>query len=114
MAALTRFSNRIIAITGAYGGFGREIVQKVKDEGGKIIAIGRNESELKNLQNQQGGGSSNCEIVCADLMTESGQKDIIDAMIQYNADSLVNNAGIFRENLCTDFDRREYDDAIAS
>jgi len=102
-----RFAGRKVAVTGAYGGFGREMVQRIKTEGGSIIAIGRRADELQKLQETHGVDS--CDIVVSDLSTESGQKDIVNALIDLNADSLVNNAGIFKENLATDIGREEYD-----
>eukprot|EP00483_Globobulimina_turgida_P008486 UN08503 len=98
-----RFTNRIIGITGAYGGFGRELVKKITDEGGKVIAIGRDVQQLKNIQKQY-----SCYIVVADLALITDQKKVIQALIDLQADALVNNAGIFIEGDCTEFKRDSY------
>ena len=87
-------------------------MQRIAKEGGKIVAIGRREDELKKLQDQH--GAALCEIVVADLSTQRGQDGVVDALIEHSADSLVNNAGVFRENLCTDFGRDEFEEIMST
>lgn len=90
---LGRFSNRVIGITGAYGGFGREMVQRITTEQGRVVAIGRDKKKLDLLCNE-----FECECIKADLSTDEGQDMVIEGLIKFKADSLINNAGVFKEN----------------
>ena len=43
--------NKIIVITGATGGIGREIVKNLDEEGARLVLVSKSEEELKNLTN---------------------------------------------------------------
>ena len=106
-----RFQNRRIGITGAYGGFAREISDQIVLEGGTVIGLGRNETELSKLKEKYG---AHFESVPCDVSDEKGQTAAVDGLIKYSADSLVNNAGIFRESLFLDLSRKDYKDILAT
>mmetsp|Transcript_101379 Transcript_101379/g.124106 ORF Transcript_101379/g.124106 Transcript_101379/m.124106 type:complete len:321 (-) Transcript_101379:127-1089(-) len=90
-----RFNGRTIGITGAYGGFAREIVRQIILEGGNIVAIGRNMDKLNELKSEY--GNDRVSVVGCDISNEDGQNKAVDGLIEYKADSLVNNAGAFKE-----------------
>ena len=46
------FKNKKVLITGATGGIGNSIVEKMDELGASIIATGTNEEKLKNLSNK--------------------------------------------------------------
>ena len=91
-----RLKNKVIVITGASAGMGREMTRKFAEEGAKVVAVARRREVLENLQKECRGLPGEVEIYAGDC----GQKDVCEGMVQYAVDTfgrldgLVNNAGI--------------------
>ena len=89
--------NRNIVITGASGGIGNSIVEKLSESGANILATGTKTEKLDELKNK----FNNIKILKFDI----SQSDQIEKFIE-NAtnelgglDCIVNNAGITQDNL---------------
>ncbi|MBL0686541.1 MAG: SDR family NAD(P)-dependent oxidoreductase [Sulfurospirillum sp.] len=85
---------KIVLVTGASSGFGRETVKMFAKDGYKIIAIGRRQERLKELKKEL----SECDIYTISLDIRD-KKEVFDAIenlpLEYkNIDILVNNAGL--------------------
>lgn len=81
--------NKTILITGATSGIGLEIVKEVIQAGGKVIATGRNQAKLKELQQEF---KDAIEVFPADLT----QQVAIEQLVEFcpKIDGFVNSAGI--------------------
>lgn len=89
-------SNKIILLTGATRGIGREIALAFAGHGGKLVLAGRNEEALEETRAgvERAGGEA---IVFAGDVTDAGWRQaIVDKTIQTygGLDILVNNAGV--------------------
>src|SRR3989304_1722877 len=86
--------NKIVVVTGATGGIGRELVKELDREEAKLILISKSEDELKNLVNSlKGKGNSYfvCDFANQDQVQELSKK----LFKEYpSIDLLVNTAGI--------------------
>lgn len=86
--------NKVVVITGATGGIGRELVKRLDSNGAKLILVSKNESELSNLLKSL----SNKESVYF-VSDFSNQKETIDTAQKISSnypsiDILINAAGI--------------------
>jgi NADP-dependent 3-hydroxy acid dehydrogenase YdfG len=87
---------RVIVITGAAGGFGRLVAERVAALGGKVVAADVNEPELKAVSDAitQRGGTATA--VVADVTSRSQMAGLAaQAVERFGAiDVMVNNAGV--------------------
>ena len=91
-----RFKDKVIIVTGATSGIGKETAMRAAMEGGKVVLAGRRKelgeeivSEIKN----RGGEAS---FVQVDLSKEECAKELIDKAVDIygRLDIAINNAGI--------------------
>ena len=87
-----------IIVTGASGGIGNSIIEKLNQAGANILASGTRSEKLDELKNKYG----NLKILKFDI----SQSDKIDEFVENainelggNLDCLINNAGITQDNL---------------
>ena len=87
-----------IIVTGASGGIGKSIVEKLHKYGAKILATGTNEEKLNKLKNEL----KDIEILSFDISNHEKIEEFIEnatAKLGGNLDCIVNNAGITKDNL---------------
>ena len=87
-----------IIVTGASGGIGKSIVEKLYKHGAKILATGTNEEKLNKLKNEL----KDIEILSFDISNHEKIEEFIEnatAKLGGNLDCIVNNAGITKDNL---------------
>lgn len=85
-------SGRVILVTGASSGIGKQICFSVAGQGGSIIATGRNENNLKELiVNLPGKGH---DFILADLTSEGDRKELVQKLPVING--LVYSAGVVK------------------
>tara|TARA_X000000950_G_scaffold288874_1_gene408040 strand:+ start:929 stop:1666 length:738 start_codon:yes stop_codon:yes gene_type:complete len=92
------FSDKNIIVTGASGGIGNSIVQKLSDNGANILASGTKEEKLKELKSK----FKNVEIIKFDISNSEKIEEFIDnatSKFDGNLDCIVNNAGVTQDNL---------------
>ena len=99
--------NKICIVTGATGGLGKEIINKMIEDKVKIIAIGKSKKKLNDLKKKFKGNILNY-YVC----NFSKNSDLIKTIenikkLQYKIDILVNCAGQFKVNSFIKFKQNE-------
>ena len=89
--------NKIIIVTGASKGIGKEIAKKLAKKGNTIIAnYNKSEKEIKELQKELEKQNIKIDIFQADISKREETKKIVNYTIQKygKIDVLINNAGI--------------------
>lgn len=88
------FEGKIAVITGANKGIGRATTDTIIKNGGTVVAIGRNENELKEMQDTY---AEKISVFQCDVSDEEEVNKVVDSAISKygRIDILVNNAGIF-------------------
>ncbi|WP_025226644.1 SDR family oxidoreductase [Fimbriimonas ginsengisoli] len=87
------FENRVVVVTGAAGGVGRQVAKRWLDAGAKVVAVDRSASHLDVLGSHERLATSG-----ADLLTASGAEEMIRfARSAFGApDTLIHTVGGFR------------------
>ena len=94
---MTDLNNAVILVTGATGGFGREMTRQFLDEGSRLLLTDIDAAALDSLTGEfQTGDGRILHSVAADLADEAGCHMLFDVMqaTSLNPDILINNAGI--------------------
>lgn len=107
---MKRFENKVVVITGAAAGVGRNLAVSFAKEGAKLVLVDINEEKLSSLQEEINNGED-CLIVKADV---SKEKDIIHYVnkakeVFGGIDVFCNNAGICVNQLIKETDEETLD-----
>lgn len=96
-----RLKDKVIILTGASSGIGRETALKFSSEGGKVVAVARRMGKLEELQKEATGEIFPIE---GDVSKDEDIKKVVDETIKKygKIDILVNNAGILDNYLSAD------------
>jgi short-subunit dehydrogenase len=91
---MTNPANKTVLITGAGGGFGRQLVRQFRAAGAKLILTDITDSALQDVVAD--AGDDLISAVAADLASEAGCNTVAEACSSQGVvpDILVNNAGI--------------------
>ena len=95
---MNSLKNKNIIITGASGGIGNSIVEKLYDNGANILATGTREEKLEELKKK----FNNIKILKFDISHHEKIEEFIDSATEAlggSLDCIVNNAGITKDNL---------------
>ena len=86
-----------IIVTGASGGIGNSIIEKLYEHGANILASGTKQEKLENLKNK----FKNLKILKFDISQNDKIEDFVDEASNMlgGLDCIVNNAGITQDNL---------------
>ena len=104
--------SKVIVITGASRGIGRNMAYNLALDGYKVIAnYNSSEEAAQNLKKEVEAKGFSIDIFKADVSKRDEVKNLIDfAINKYNKiDVLINNAGIAQEKLFTDVTDEEFD-----
>lgn len=104
--------SKVIVITGASRGIGRNMAYNLALDGYKVIAnYNSSEEAAQNLKKEVEVKGFSIDIFKADVSKRDEVKNLIDfAINKYNKiDVLINNAGIAQEKLFTDVTDEEFD-----
>lgn len=102
---------KVIIVTGASRGIGREIAKTLAQKGYKVIAnYNKSEKEAQSLKKEQ----ENIEIYKADVSKRDEVKKMIEFTIEKykKIDVLINNAGISESKIFTDVTDEEWEKII--
>lgn len=103
---------KIVLVTGASRGIGRNIAYNLALDGYKVIANYNNsEKEAKDLQEELKNKNIKIDIFKADVSKKQEVENLVNFVIEkYNKiDVLINNAGIAEEKLFTDITEEDFD-----
>ena len=95
---MNSLKNKNIIITGASGGIGNSIVEKLYDNGANILATGTREEKLEELKKK----FNNIKILKFDISHHEKIEEFIDSATEAlggSLDCIINNAGITKDNL---------------
>jgi NAD(P)-dependent dehydrogenase (short-subunit alcohol dehydrogenase family) len=98
MAALARFSDRRVLVTGGGSGMGQATVLRILDEGGRVVAADISEPGLKDTVAKAQRHGDRLSTVVVDVASEqSVAEGVAEAVRRLGGlDALVNAAGILR------------------
>ncbi len=90
------FKDKVVIITGASGGIGKETVKMFAAQGAKLTLVDVNREELIKIANEIGLAPDNCILLLSDVAIEEQVKNYVDQTKQKfgRIDVFVNNAGI--------------------
>ena len=97
--------NKVVIITGASKGIGREIAKKLAIKGYTVVAnYNKSENEMKKLKEELNIQGIAIECIKADISKREGAKKIIQYTLEKykKIDILINNAGISEYKIFTD------------
>ena len=100
-----------IILTGATGGIGSSILEKLYNHGAKIIATGTNQEKLDKISNKY----ENVKVKKFDISDHSSLENFINECnddFQNKIDILINNAGITKDNLSIRMSEDEWNKVI--
>jgi len=91
-----RFENKVVIITGAAGGIGKEIARKLAGEGAKLTLVDLNEEAVKAVAVELDLGEKRVLALKADVSKEADVKNYVDQTIEKfgRIDGFANNAGV--------------------
>ncbi len=89
-------SDKVAVITGASGGIGAALAEKLSREGLRVVLVARRREELERLANKLRANGGEAHVVVADLAEESGRARVYEQVRATfgTADVLINNAGL--------------------
>ena len=108
-------NNKIVLVTGASRGIGREIAYTLAKEGNLVIAnYNKSEDMAKSLKELSNKENLNIDIYKADVSNRDEVKDMINYILNKykRIDVLVNNAGIDQEKLFQDITDDDWNNII--
>ena len=109
-----KFINKTAIVTGASKGIGSEIAIELAKNGAKVILLGRNENDLKNVKKNiiSNGGIS--QYYLTDVLEPQNFSNTLDSVLKENesTDILINNAGINIDKLMLRMDEKSWDQVI--
>ncbi|PLS16478.1 3-ketoacyl-ACP reductase [Bacillus sp. M6-12] len=113
---MSEYNSRVVIITGAGNGIGREIAKRFAADGENVIAADKDEAageETVNLIKASGGNSL---FIQTDVRKEFDIKTMIQDTVKYfgKIDVLINNAGVSSFKPLFELSAMEWDDIIAS
>ncbi len=101
---MNRFSNRVVLITGAGSGIGRELAAQLAAAGARIAAVDLQAEGLSRLQEQL--GDKRCATALADVTDRAGLREAVRRLEAQlgPTEILIANAGIGKETSALSFD----------
>jgi NAD(P)-dependent dehydrogenase (short-subunit alcohol dehydrogenase family) len=93
-----KLNGKVTIITGASGGIGKSVAQKVLEEGSKVVLVSRNKNKLKKTVDEL-GKNDNLIHMAADVSHESEVLSVIEQTLTAfdKIDNLINCAAIIND-----------------
>jgi len=113
---MKKLADKVIVVTGAARGIGRAIALRVAEEGAKVTIVTRSSVEkLAEVAQQIESGGAEVLQIQADVSGVDDAKRIVSETIEKfgKIDSLINNAGITKDNLLIRLKEQDWDSVMA-
>ena len=110
-------ANKVAFITGAAGGIGTAIAEKLKSEGFNLaLNVRTMRPQLEELVEKLSDENCHVQVVLGDISNSEDCKRMVEEVIkeQGQIDVLVNNAGITRDKLVMQMSEADFEDVIAT
>lgn len=106
-------TDRTFVVTGAGTGIGRGIATRLLQGGANVVAVGRREHALRDLQRESHNGR--VAVVACDLRSPDAADEVVSAAEDFfgGIDGLVNNAGFARFAAVEDVRHADFTDMFA-
>jgi NADP-dependent 3-hydroxy acid dehydrogenase YdfG len=107
--------DRVVVITGAGRGLGKEIALAFAREKSRLVLVSRTEPELKGVAQKAQEVGAEAEIYPADVAVESTIKEVIKQVENDfgSIDILINNAGVWYQGPAQDTPSEKIDELLA-
>jgi len=98
-------AGKTLLLTGATGGIGCSLANKLANKEAKLVLVGRQSQRLQVLANTLPGGADRHSVVCQDLLHIDAVQNLISFCEQLpdGVDGVINNAGISDFRLLRDW-----------
>lgn len=106
---------KVVIITGASRGIGKEIAKTLSQKGNIVIAnYNKSEKEAIKLKNEMQKQGKQLAIYQADVSKEEDCKKLVEYVLKEykKIDVLINNAGISKTQLITDVTKKDWEEII--
>ena len=110
-------ANKVALITGAAGGIGAAIAERLKSEGFNLaLNVRTMKPQLEELVEKLSDENCHVQVVLGDISNSEDCKRMVEEVIkeQGQIDVLVNNAGITRDKLVMQMSEADFEDVIAT
>jgi len=110
LAMNTSFVGKKLLVVGGTSGMGFETARLVLKKGGNVVLVGNRQDKAEQAR-QTLAVDGQVSVIVADLMTEKGMQNVIDAINTEHKDIslLVNAAGVFFPKAFTEHETSDYD-----
>ncbi|MDC1129481.1 3-oxoacyl-[acyl-carrier-protein] reductase [Candidatus Pelagibacter sp.] len=108
---MSNLKNKNIIVTGASGGIGNSIVERLHDSGANILATGTRVEKLEELKKK----FDNIKILKFDISEHEKIEEFVDNATEElggSLDCIINNAGITKDNLAIRMNLEEWTNVI--
>jgi len=106
MVSKNRFSNKVVLITGASSGIGKDSAIKFAGEGAKVVLVSRSKEKLEAVANEIKQFNQDVLVIPTDVSSKEQVKNAVNKTIEKfgQIDVLFNNAGSSEVGLVEDAD----------
>jgi 3-oxoacyl-[acyl-carrier protein] reductase len=105
---------RVAIVTGASRGIGRAIAKRLAKDGRHVVAVARNEEQLKALAAEIAAEGGSCDFRTCDLADGAAVQRLVEEVAEKHGrlDILVNNAGITKDGLLMRMSDADFDEVV--
>lgn len=108
------FDDKIILITGATRGIGKQIANDLHDLGGTVIITGTHAEQIEELSKEASVAGDRKHYFCVDFKSDISINNFLSELERFpKIDVLVNNAGLNKHNSVEDIITQEWEDMMA-
>lgn len=108
------FNQKVVLITGASKGIGKEIALRFAAAGAHTCLLSRSETALKAVADEIRAGGGVAEVYALDVSSLADFTEVVSQIVKTHGvvDVLINNAGITKDNLIMRMKEEDWDQVI--